>query len=130
MRLPIIIIGCFYVQNSSLRQFQCHRLEQQTSLCCWYCVCGVLRMMVIIMVIFYVKHSSPRQLLCCRLEQQTSMPLVQFMRCIMNDDQCAYPLLLLVVFMYKTPPRDSFCAVDWSNKHLYAVGTVYAVYYE
>ena len=26
--------------------------------------------------------------------------------------------------------RDSFCAVDWSNKHLYAVGTVYAVYYE
>ena len=26
--------------------------------------------------------------------------------------------------------RDSFCAVDWSNKELFAVGTVYAVYYE
>lgn len=26
--------------------------------------------------------------------------------------------------------RDNFAAASWSNKHVYAVGTVYAVYYE
>jgi hypothetical protein len=26
--------------------------------------------------------------------------------------------------------RDNFAAASWCNKHVYAVGTVYAVYYE
>ena len=62
--------GYFYANNSS-RQFLCRRMEQQTSLCCWCCLCSVLGMINAFCCrdykLFYIINKTPVVVLlnCC-----------------------------------------------------------------